>query len=220
MVNESFTPTGRDICGRHTTPSHETTMITTETAKASIPRATERDLQDYVSDAPIDWLKFHGKLSALPEGSSCTPEALAPILLECDDLGHEYGLNEEGALTLAIVFVELLKVRVKRRSEEIQAAFAHARRLMDTLGDVHPQTLAAVFDALELQEPGSVGRMAQECGVSLPKPDHCDSEGKPLFSSEAIAKAFNVPHEKVVADIKAMSGEGVIAPAGAAHRLQ
>ena len=102
----------------------------------------------------------------------------------------------------------------------IREAFAHARTLMDTLGDEHPQTLAAVFDAMELKEPGCVGRIAQECGLNLPKPDHCDDRGRPLFSSQAIAEALDVPHEQVVADIKAMIGGGITSPAGAVHRLQ
>ncbi len=102
----------------------------------------------------------------------------------------------------------------------IREAFAHARHLMDTLGDENPQTLAAVIHAMELQDPGACGRIARECGLTLPEPDHCDDDGRPLFSSQAIADALDVPHEKVVADIEAMIGAGVVAPAGAVHRLQ
>lgn len=100
----------------------------------------------------------------------------------------------------------------------IREAFAQARHLMDTLGDEHPQTHAAVIRALELQDPGCCARMALACGITLPEPDFCDDEGRPLFSSQSIAAALDIPHEKVMADIERLIGDGMSPHTGAKHR--
>lgn len=102
----------------------------------------------------------------------------------------------------------------------IREAFAEARHLRDTLGDDHPKTHAAVIHAIELQDPGCCARMASECGITLPEPDYRGDDGQPLYSTQAIAKAFDVPHEQVIADAERLMDDGLSVHTGPMHRLQ
>jgi hypothetical protein len=102
----------------------------------------------------------------------------------------------------------------------IREAFTEARRLIDLHGDDDPRAFSAIIKAVELQDPGCCDRKMRECGITLPKPDLCDDNGKPLYRSQDIAEALDIPHERVVADIEAMIGAGLPAHAGAVHRLQ
>jgi hypothetical protein len=113
---------------------------------------------------------------------------------------------------------ELRKETPEQRA--LREAFAQARHLMDTLGDEHPKTHAAVIHAIELQDPGCCARMAAECGIPLPEPDYCGDDGQPLYSTQAIAKAFDVPHEQVIADAERLMGDGLSVHTGPMHRLQ
>lgn len=88
-------------------------------------------------------------------------------------------------------------------------AFTHARTLMDTLGDNDPRTFAAVVKAVNLQEPGCIGRMLKESGIHLPKPDRCADDGAPLFSLEAVAAALGADPEELLVKARELEAHGL-----------
>jgi hypothetical protein len=92
---------------------------------------------------------------------------------------------------------------------------------MDTLGEDDPRTFSAVIKALNLQDPGCTDRMLGECGIHLPQPDRCTSEGEPLYSLAAVADALGAAPEELLVQAQELEGFGLVAlHNGISHVLQ
>lgn len=89
----------------------------------------------------------------------------------------------------------------------VLAALLRAQALVDELGKNHPKAMQAIVAAVELADPGFSVRTMAECGIVLPEPSHVDAVGRPTYSSEEIAKAVGVSHEKVLEDIDRLKSE-------------
>ena len=103
---------------------------------------------------------------------------------------------------------------------EVNVAVTRAVILRAQLGQDHPETLAAIVDAVLLAEPGFLERGLAECGIAPLKADYVSDDGQLLFSADAIANAFGVPIERVNSDIERLAGEGAVRIADGANRLQ
>jgi len=188
-------------------------MTTTQDIIAALNAAhTVTDLEAALALVSIDPYKLRAAAERLAEGdpSEETAQAYRLAIVAC-------GVPTEA------VDAYLLAMALRTETPEqraIREAFAEARHLMDTLGDDHPKTHAAVIHAIELQDPGCCARMASECGITLPEPDYRGDDGQPLYSTQAIAEAFDVPHEQVIADAERLMDDGLSVHTGPVHRLQ
>lgn len=192
-------------------------MTTTQDIITALNAAyTMTDLEAALGRVSIDPHKLRAAAEILRDGdpSEETAQAYRLAVVEC-------GVPAEAVDAYLLAMSRWYELRNETPEQRaIREAFAEARHLMDTLGDDHPKTHAAVIHAIELQDPGCCARMAAKCGISLPEPDYCGDDGQPLYSTQAIAKALDVPHEQVVADVERLIGEGLSVGAGPVHRMQ
>lgn len=114
---------------------------------------------------------------------------------------------------------------------EFMAAIKRHRRLVDSLGMNHPDTLRAMMLAMELAPKELIdefGDMAREMGL-MPEADGYLADGTPMFRLEELAGRLGVsPAEaeetmhKMLADRAAMglSNDGIVTDARLVHWKQ
>ena len=130
---------------------------------------------------------------------------------------REEALSEElaGAVLDAIRACNALHAETPHQ-RAIRKAFKEARALMDLYGDDDMRTLSAVYEAMELQEPGCTMRMMRQCGINL-EPTHCGPNGEPLYSLDAVAASLDADPEELVEKVHELEGMGFVMRAGEAE---
>lgn len=102
----------------------------------------------------------------------------------------------------------------------IREAFAEARRLIDLHGDDDPRAFSAIIKAIELQDPGCCDRKLAECGITLPKPTHCNAKGEGLLTLEQVADALGANPDDLMPALEEMEAAGLDVRQKPAGRLQ
>ena len=84
-------------------------------------------------------------------------------------------------------------------SSEFMAAMEVARRLAITLGEIHPDTMAAMMMAVELAPPDAqeVFYSSMRSSGAMPEASGYTDDGKPVFSLESVAAKFGVSDQEV-----------------------
>lgn len=84
-------------------------------------------------------------------------------------------------------------------SSEFMAAMEVARRLAITLGEIHPDTMAAMMMAVELAPPDAqeVFYSSMRSSGAMPEASGYADDGKPVFSLESVAAKFGVSDQEV-----------------------
>lgn len=91
----------------------------------------------------------------------------------------------------------------------IREAFKTARALIDQYGEDDPRALGAIVHAVRLQDPGFIDEKLKECGIRLPAPDRCTTDGVPLYSLGAIADALDADPEELLVKARELEAHGL-----------
>ncbi len=91
----------------------------------------------------------------------------------------------------------------------VREAFKAARALMDQHGEEDPRALAAIVHAVNLQDPGFIDAKLKECGITLPKPTHCNAKGEGLLTLEQVAAALDADPEELLVKARELEAHGL-----------
>lgn len=134
------------------------------------------------------------------------------VLANCFDTLAVYRITAAGALKRLRRWPKQLDERVAGDPDDhavqVCKALKEARDLVDSLGYDHPKAMMAVIRAVDLADPAFMNAALAAEGINL-APTHVDENGEALFSTLAIAEAFDVPHDDVIDRIEEAERAGV-----------
>jgi hypothetical protein len=155
-----------------------------------------------------------------PEGDEPTCLNLVYFTEQCDtpqEVTREPGADDccNGHQTHDEDAAETHEIEVARQlkeaTPEFMAAMSACLRLVESLGQDHPDTVRALQQAMSLAPPSMrdfVARQAQELGL-LPEADGYTEDGEPVYSLQAIAAKLDMSMGEAQAAMEAMMEDRV-----------